>query len=118
MTLTKVVRDNLVYARQEFGDERVVLEKMDPRILHDAPATVAPGAALDVTFTIVDFDGEARTDSEGVLLLDVAGTPLSLPFENGTATLQIDLFASGTVTQMPPYFCDARMDPFEIEVTS
>jgi hypothetical protein len=43
---------------------------------------------------------------------------VSLPFENGTASLQLDLFASVSVTQQTPYFCDARMEPIEIEVTT
>lgn len=72
------------------------------------------GKSIDA---LVDFDGEARTDSGGALLLDVSGTPVSLPFENGTATLQLDLYASASIAQQPPYFCDARMEPFEIEVT-
>jgi hypothetical protein len=37
---------------------------------------------------------------------------------NGTALLVIELFASAKVKQQPPHFCDARMEPFEIEVTA
>jgi hypothetical protein len=118
MAITKVTQNGAVYARQNFGDGRVVVEKVDPRVVHDAPGSVAAGTSLDVTFTMIDFDGELRSDSEGLLLLEVAGTAVSLPMVNGTTTLQLDLFASALITQQPPYFCDARMQPFEIEVTS
>jgi hypothetical protein len=118
MPITKVTQDGAVYARQDHGDGRVVVEKMDPRVVHDAPGGVASGTSLDVKFTMIDFDGAIRSDCGGTLLLDVAGTAVSLPISDGTATLQLDLFASVLIVQQAPYFCDARMEPFQIEVMS
>lgn len=116
MVTTKITEDGRVYARHELGDGRVVVEKIDPRIVHDAPPTVASGTTIAVTFTMVDFDGEARSDSGGELLLDIDGTEVPLQFATGVATVSIELFASATITQQPPYFRDARMEPLTIEV--
>lgn len=117
VTVTKVIEDGGVYARQSFGDGRIVVEKADPRVTHDAPASVTEGTEVTVTFAVVDFDGAHRTDTGGVLLLEIENTAVPLPIIDGTATLVVELFASATVTQKPPYFCDARMDAFRIEVT-
>lgn len=53
-----------------------------------------------------------------MLLLDVDGTEVPLPIIDGTATLVIELFASASIRQQPPYFCDAPLEPFHIEVTA
>lgn len=116
MVTTKVVEDGRVYAQHELGDGRVVVEKIDPHLMHDAPPLVEAGASITVTFSIVDFDGAVRTDSGGTLLLDIDGTDVALTFNGGLTTLPIELFASATIKQQPPYFCDARMESFTIEV--
>jgi hypothetical protein len=118
IAVTKVVEEGRVYAQRLFEDGHVVVEKMDPRITHDAPASVAVGSELTINFAMADFDDEARSDSGGVLLLEVDGTQVPLPITNGIASLVIELFASAKVKQQPPYFGDARMKPFEIEVTA
>jgi hypothetical protein len=118
VTVTKVVEDGRVYAQRSFEDGHVVLEKIDPRVTHDAPAGVAIGSEVTINFAILDFDDAERTESGGELFLEIAGTEVPLAITNGTATLTIELFASASVKQRPPYFCDARMEPFEIEVTS
>jgi hypothetical protein len=116
--VTKIVEDGRVYAQRSFEGGNVVLEKVDPRITHDAPVSVASGSSVTITFSIVDFDGAQRADSGGILSLEVEGTDVPLTITNGKATLEIELFASATVKQQPPYFCDARLDAFTIEVTS
>jgi hypothetical protein len=116
--VAKVVEEGRVYARRSFEDGHVVIEKIDPRITHDAPASVVAGSELTITFAMVDFDDSARTDSGGVLLLEVDETEVPLAITNGSASFVIELFASAKVRQQPPYFCDARMEPFEIEVTA
>jgi hypothetical protein len=116
MTITKIIENGLVYARRELGADTVVLEKLDPHIIHDAPLVVPTGTSLDVVFTLVDFDGAARSDGGGTLSLDVDGTSVSIPIEDGRALLPLDLFASIAVKQTPPYFGDARMDEFVVEV--
>ena len=115
--VTKVVEEGCVYARRTFENGQIVVEKVDPRITHNAPTSVAFGSEVAINFSMRDFDGEARTDSGGLLLLDVEGTGVSLPITGGTATLVLELQASARVKQQPPYFADARMEPFEIEVT-
>ncbi|HEV7768058.1 MAG TPA: hypothetical protein VGQ76_23850 [Thermoanaerobaculia bacterium] len=116
--LTKTFEGSCVYMRQEYMGGHIVIEKADPRIIHDAPASVMEGTELTITFNLTDFDGTARIDSGGLLLLEIDETPLELPITNGVATLDIQLFASARVKQQPPYSCDARLEPFEIGVTS
>jgi hypothetical protein len=116
MQTTKLVRDGYIYAQTVYGDGTVVVEKSDPRIVHNAPASVVSGSQPTVTFSVVDFDGEPRTDVNGSLLLDLDGTPLTLPIVQGAATLPLQLFASLTIKQQPPYTSDARLQPFVIEV--
>jgi len=118
IAVTKVVEDGRVYARRSLEDGHIVLEKLDPHVTHDAPASVAAGSELTINFAMDDFDGAERTDSGGVLLLEVDGAEVPLSITNATASLVIELFASAKVKQQPPYFCDARMEPFEIEVTA
>jgi len=66
-----------------------------------------------------EIRGEGVVEEEiGYLLLEVSGTEISLTITEGTATLALELFASALVSQRPPYFCDARLEPFEIEVAS
>jgi len=115
---TKVLEDGRVYAQRSFDGGHIVVEKADPRVTHDAPASVAVGSELTINFALVDFDDAERTDSGGILLLQVDGAEVPLTITNGSASLVIELFASAKVKQQPPYFCDARMEPFEIEVTS
>ncbi len=67
---------------------------------------------------MVDFDAEERADSGGTLLLDISGTEVPIAVVNGKATLALELHASVTLVQVPPYFCDARMSPVRIEVTA
>jgi hypothetical protein len=116
MQTTKFLKDEHVYAETNYGNGIIVVEKADPRILHDAPPTVAAGALIDVTFTMVDFDGALRTAANSDLLLHIDGTPLTLPVIAGMTTLPMQLFVSVTVEQQPPYLNDARMQPFTIEV--
>lgn len=116
--VTKIVEDGRVYAQRSFEGGHVVLEKADPRVTHDAPASVTAGSEMTVYFTMLDFDDAERTDSGGILLLEVDGTEVALPITDGRASLVMELFASAKFKQQPPYFCDARMEPFEIEVTS
>ncbi len=117
MQISKLVEDGRVYARRDYEDGTVVIEKADPHIITNAPVTVAAGAATDVTFQLVDFDGEPRTDSGGTLLLDLDATIVPLPITSGAAVLSIELYASILIRQQPPYFADARMEPLAIEVT-
>jgi hypothetical protein len=118
MQTTKVIEDGRVYARTDYGNGTIVIEKADPQIVHDAPSSVAAGTLLNVTFQLVDFDGEARTDSGGTLLLDLGGTEVSLPIANGEAVLPIELHAPIDIRQQPPYFTDARLAPFVIQVVN
>jgi hypothetical protein len=74
LNVTKFAEDGRVYAQYDYGDGPVVVEKSDPLIVHDAPAIVAAGSSLTITFRMIDFDGEARADSDGSLLLGIAGT--------------------------------------------
>ena len=117
MTPTKVVSDGYVYARS-LSATGEVLEKVDPELTHDAPASVAIGATVVVHFGMRDFDGEQRTDSGGTLLLNIDGNEVALPITNGSAELELELHASIQIEQVPPYFCDARMAPFIVEVDS
>lgn len=116
VTVTKTVEDGVVYACRTTNDGRTVLEKADPHIAHDAPASVAEGTSLTVSFSMLDFDGTPRSESGGVLLLEIDGTDVPLPIVGGSATLVIELFASASIRQQPPYFCDARLEPVHIEV--
>ena len=115
--ISKVVEDGRVYARIATSSGAVVLEKADPRFEHDAPPSVDDGTSLVVSFVMRDFDGEARTDSNGTLVLDVDGTEVVLPVANGRTELHLELHASITIEQRPPYLCDARMSPFTLEIT-
>jgi hypothetical protein len=36
----------------------------------------------------------------------------------GAATLILELYDSANIKQLPPYFRDARLEPFTIEVTT
>lgn len=94
------------------------MEKADPHIAHDAPASVAEGTSLTVTFSMRDFDREHRSESGGVLLLEIDDAEVPLPITDGVAALGIELFASATIRQRPPYFCNARMEPLSIEVVA
>lgn len=115
-TTTKIIEEGRVYARVDYGNGTIVVETADPHIAHSAPQSVAAGAVVNVTFRLVDFDGENRTESGGTLLLDLDGTEFSLPITNGTAVLQLELHTSIAVRQQPPYFADARLGAFTIEV--
>lgn len=116
MQTTKLIEDGRVYARTDYGNGTIVVEKADPQIVHDAPSSVAAGAVLTVTFQLVDFDGEPRNDSGGDLLLDLDGMAISIPITNGVAVMPIELYASINIRQQPPYFMDARLAPLWIEV--
>ncbi|HEV7767084.1 MAG TPA: hypothetical protein VGQ76_18935 [Thermoanaerobaculia bacterium] len=116
--VTKTIEGGRVYVRQEYTGGHVVIEKADPRIIQDAPASVMEGAELAITFSLVDFDGTGRVDSGGALVLEIDNTPIELPITNGCATLEVQLFASARVTQEPPHFCDVRREPFEVTVTA
>lgn len=118
MQRTKIVEEGRVYASADYGDGVVVVEKVDPTFVHTAPTSISAGSEITVTFTMRDFDGAQRSESGGALHLDVAGTLLALPTENGRASMQMEVHASVTIEQRAPYFCDARMTPFTIEVTA
>jgi hypothetical protein len=118
VTVTKTVEEGVVYARHTFEDGRTIVENTDPHITHNAPSIAAEGASLTISFSMLDFDGAPRYESGGVLLLDVDGTEVPLLIVDGTATLVIELFASARIRQQPPYFYDARLEPFHIEVTA
>lgn len=115
---TKVILDGCVYARTVNSNGTEVVEKADPRFEHDAPSGVESGTSIVVTFVMRDFDGAERTDSEGTLLLDVGGEAVPLTVTDGRAEVEFELYESVTIEQRPPYFCDARMSPFTVEVTS
>ena len=81
MSLTKIVSDGYIYARTLNATGAVIVEKVDPELTHDAPASVATGTTFVVNFAIRDFDGEQRTDSGGALLLNIDGGVVALPIE-------------------------------------
>jgi hypothetical protein len=117
MQVTKFVQDGAIYSRTEYENGAIVVEKRDPRIGHDAPAEVMSGAAVIVTFRILDFDEEVRSDSGGMLRLDIEGTDINVPIVNGIGVLSLELHDSATIRHRPPYFCDATFTEFTIEVT-
>lgn len=116
MEITKLYQEGGVYVRYDFDDGRMIVEKSDPRVVHDALANVAAGTSVTINFQIVDFDGALRTDSSGTLLLDIEGVEVPVIVTTGSAQLPIELFASATVSLLPPFILDARMEPFRIEV--
>ncbi len=117
MQVTKIVENGRVYASVDYGGGVVVVEKIDPTVVHDAPLSVSAGSEVTIVFAMRDFDGVQRTDSGGVLHLDISGTAVSFPIENGQALVVLELHATVTIEQRAPYFCDARMAPFTVEVT-
>lgn len=116
-TTAKITEDGRIYARHEFTDGRVVVEKADPHFQHNAPRTVTGGTEVNIRFRLMDFDDAERYDSQGILNLDVEGTAVSLDITDGVATLVLELFTDVTVRQLAPYYSDARVSSFAIEVT-
>jgi hypothetical protein len=43
---------------------------------------------------------------------------VELPIENGQASVQMEVHASVMIEQRAPYFCDARLASFTVDVTA
>jgi hypothetical protein len=117
MNVTRVVAPNgLVYARTEF-DSGAVAEELKNAVLVPAsapPMSASLGDTITINYSLVDFDGTPRTDTRDVLL-NIAGTILSLAMADGVLAVTIALSALGTIRVETAD--DVWLEPFEVTVT-